>query len=300
MKKNPLLLAVITAFSVGSLQAATVAINGTEAQGTLGGMTVDGSGNVSITATSMTYPNGGTSTPPAAGTYTLGGAVSGLPTGTTVLLKNNGLDSVSVAANGTFTFPTALSYASGYAVTVATPPAGASCTLSNATGTVNNANVTNVGIACTTTTTPPPPTPGACGALPSTVTLDTAPVNGKTYALGGATYSFPFVVRSGYNNYAANYTSQSPVMKLVWISSCPGGVDANNTPTPVSPSFIVQGYTAATLLVSGVASTSPVMTSNQLTTGQTYYFNVRNATSAAQTVNSCTASNCPFVLTVPN
>lgn len=299
MKKNPLLLAVLAAFSVGSLQAASVSINGTEAQGTLGGMTVDGSGNVSITATSMTYPTGVTSNPPAAGTYTLGGTVSGLPTGTTVLLKNNGLDSISVTANGPFTFPAALSYASGYAVTVATPPAGASCTLSNATGTVNNVNVTNVGVACTTTATPPPTT-GACGALPSTVTLDTAPVNGKTYALGGATYSFPFVVRQGYNNYAANYTSQSPVMKLVWISSCPGGVDANNTPIPVSTNFIVQGYTAATLLVSGVTSASPDMTSSQLTTGQTYYFNVRNATSAAPTVNSCSAANCPFVLTVPN
>jgi len=300
MKKNSLLLAVIAAFSVGSLQAATVSINGTEAQGTLGSMTVDGSGNVSINATSMTYQNGGTSTPPAAGTYTIGGTVSGLPANTSVLLKNNGVDSVSVNTNGPFAFPTVLSNTSGYAVTIATPPVGASCTLSNATGTVNNTNVTNVEVTCTNASTPPPPTTGACGALPSTVTLDTAPVNGKTYALGGATYSFPFVVRSGYNNYAANYTSQSPVMKLVWISSCPGGVDANNTPAPVSSNFSVQGYTAATLLVSGVTSTSPVMTSSQLTTGQTYYFNVRNATSAAPTVNSCTASNCPFVLTVPN
>ena len=57
---------------------------------------------------------GGSSTP----TYTIGGTVSGLTSGTLVLKNNNG-DDLTINANSTsFTFATALASGSAYTVTV--------------------------------------------------------------------------------------------------------------------------------------------------------------------------------------
>ena len=81
--------------------------------------------------------------------YTIGGTVSGLATGETVVLKNNGVDDTPVASNTTFAFPTSLLGGAAYAVTVGTAPAGKTCTITNGTGTVSSANVTNVAVACT-------------------------------------------------------------------------------------------------------------------------------------------------------
>jgi len=83
----------------------------------------------------------------AVNTFTVGGTASGLSG--TVVLKNNGGNNLSVLANGSFSFSTALADGSVYNVTVGTQPAGQTCTVSNGTGTVSGANVTSVGVACT-------------------------------------------------------------------------------------------------------------------------------------------------------
>ncbi len=86
--------------------------------------------------------------------YTIGGTVSGLPTSGTGLtgleLQNNGGDNLlfAIGANGNFSFPTALPGGSLYNVTVLTSPPGDSCIVSNGSGTVGNANVTNVSVVC--------------------------------------------------------------------------------------------------------------------------------------------------------
>ena len=81
-------------------------------------------------------------------TYTVGGAVSGLSTGASVTLLDNGADATTVSSNGTFTFPTALQGGASWAVTVGTQPAGETCSVSNANGTKIGANVTAVTVAC--------------------------------------------------------------------------------------------------------------------------------------------------------
>lgn len=302
MKIKQITFVIAAALAAGAAGAATININGTEATGTLGSLSVDASGNVNITSTgAMTYPDG-SSPAPGGSSYTVGGSVTGLPANTSVVLKNNNLDTVSVTADGSFAFPAALSYSSGYNVTVATQPAGANCTLSNGSGTVNSSNVTNVAVACTTTTTAPPPAPGSCGVTPSNVKIG-SPVRGDTYPLGNDIYdiySFPLTVVPGNNNYSASYQGYA-AQKIVWISTCPGQVDGNGIPVPVAPTFYTQDYQTANLLVSGVDSTTPNMTYKQLTNGTQYYFNVRNATKASPTVNSCPAGkNCSFVLGWPN
>lgn len=87
-----------------------------------------------------------------AGTFTVGGMVSGLQG--TVVLKNNTTDTATVTANGSFAFPTPLATSAMYDVTIGTqpsyPPRSQTCVVSNGMGTVGTTNVTSVSIACTT------------------------------------------------------------------------------------------------------------------------------------------------------
>lgn len=80
--------------------------------------------------------------------YKVGTTVSGLIG--TVVLNNNGADSLTLSTNGVFTFATAIADGNAYNITVETQPAGQSCTVFNGTGTVNASNVTNVSVSCVT------------------------------------------------------------------------------------------------------------------------------------------------------
>jgi hypothetical protein len=90
----------------------------------------------------------------APGTYTVGGTVTGL-VGTVVLQNNAGPDLV-LTASGSFAFPQTLTPSATYSVTVKTqpgyPPRSQTCTVTNASGTMGSANVTNVTVTCTTNT----------------------------------------------------------------------------------------------------------------------------------------------------
>lgn len=93
---------------------------------------------------------GGSITDPPAGPFTVGGTVSGL-IGSGCVVQNNGGDDITlVSANNTFTFPTLLATGAAYSATVFRPPSGPNqtCTISNGSGTVSGANVTNVAVNC--------------------------------------------------------------------------------------------------------------------------------------------------------
>ncbi|HEY3516246.1 MAG TPA: putative Ig domain-containing protein [Gammaproteobacteria bacterium] len=80
--------------------------------------------------------------------YTVGGTVSGLTTAGLMLTNNSG-DVLSVGSNGSFIFATALSNGADYSVEVAAQPSTTRlCKVSNATGTIAGANVTNVTVVC--------------------------------------------------------------------------------------------------------------------------------------------------------
>jgi 6-phosphogluconolactonase (cycloisomerase 2 family) len=81
-------------------------------------------------------------------TFSVGGTVSGLANGSSVTLKNNGSDALSITADGAFTFATPLTFGSSYAVTVGTQPGGANCTVANGSGSNMAAAVSNVQITC--------------------------------------------------------------------------------------------------------------------------------------------------------
>jgi uncharacterized delta-60 repeat protein len=80
------------------------------------------------------------------GKFTVGGTVSGLSG--TIILQNNGGDDLTISADGTFTFTTALDNGSSYSVTVLSQPTGQCGYVTNESGTISGANVTNVEVSC--------------------------------------------------------------------------------------------------------------------------------------------------------
>jgi hypothetical protein len=82
--------------------------------------------------------------------YTVGGTVNGL-TGAGLKLRNNGGDDKSInVPGGSFSFLTPIGSGSSYNVTVITQPAGQACTVTNPTGTITTAAVSNVVVSCAT------------------------------------------------------------------------------------------------------------------------------------------------------
>lgn len=90
-------------------------------------------------------------TPPNTG-FSLGGNVSGLLAGRSLLLANSNGDTLVVPANGVFQFGKRLASGSAFAVTVKHQPIGATCSVTGGSGSNVSANVTSVSIACTTST----------------------------------------------------------------------------------------------------------------------------------------------------
>ena len=81
-------------------------------------------------------------------TYTVGGTVTGLTPGTQVTLQNNGGDAVTVSADGTFVFATAVAAKAAFSASVGTQPAAGSCSVTGGTGAVGSSAVTDVVVSC--------------------------------------------------------------------------------------------------------------------------------------------------------
>lgn len=86
--------------------------------------------------------------------FTVGGTVTNL--NGSVQMQDNGGDTITISANGSYAFPNPIANNGGYNVTVLTqptyPPAKQTCTVTNFMGTVNNTDVTNVDVNCVTST----------------------------------------------------------------------------------------------------------------------------------------------------
>jgi hypothetical protein len=87
-------------------------------------------------------------------TYTVGGSIKGLA-GSGLRLQLNGGSDLSIAADGLFTFSSALAAGAQYAVTVAAQPNDQTCTVASGSGNVGNANVASVSVICADTPLPP-------------------------------------------------------------------------------------------------------------------------------------------------
>jgi hypothetical protein len=140
----------------------------------------------------------GSITPSSPKTYTIGGTVSGLGSSASVVLLDNGGDSLTVSANGAFIFKTALASASPYAVTVGTQPAGETCTVSSGSGTVGTADVASVAVSCVANTYTIGGTVSGLSGSASVVLLDNGGDSLTVSANGAFTFKKALVSGSAY------------------------------------------------------------------------------------------------------
>src|SRR5262249_12611794 len=122
-------------------------------------------------------------------TATIGGSVSGLQgTSNSLVLQNNGGDSLTITQGGSFTFKTPVTGPTdAYAVTVLTQPTNPLeiCTVTNGSGTAT-ANVTNVAVTCTLAYTIGGNVTGVVGTgltLVDTVTMNSQPVSTEQFVI---------------------------------------------------------------------------------------------------------------------
>ncbi|MCK4704022.1 MAG: hypothetical protein KAT90_00960, partial [Gammaproteobacteria bacterium] len=87
-------------------------------------------------------------TAPVPVSYSVGGTLTGLQG--SVTLQNNSADILVLNSAGNFVFQNKLSNGVSYNVVVQSQPVGQSCQVSNASGVINSANVTNIGVVCAT------------------------------------------------------------------------------------------------------------------------------------------------------
>jgi Galactose oxidase, central domain len=130
-----------TPLAAGAAYAVTVL---TQPSGETCSITANGSGtaNANVTNVAVTC---------SSNAFTIGGTITGL-TASGLVLQDNGGDNLSLLSSSTsFTFATPLASGAAYNVTVLTQPTGETCTVNAGTGTVANANVTNVVVSCTAT-----------------------------------------------------------------------------------------------------------------------------------------------------
>lgn len=89
---------------------------------------------------------GGSSAPTP--TYTVGGSITGLLPGHSVVLVDNGANATTISTNGSHSYTGAIASGTGYAITVQTQPLDETCTVANGSGTVGSGNVVNVVVSC--------------------------------------------------------------------------------------------------------------------------------------------------------
>ena len=167
---------------------------------------------------------GGGAAPPSQTEYTVGGTVSGLPTGTSIVLQNNGGDSITVSSNSSFTFPTAITNGGKYNVIIATQMPGQTCSVSGGAGAVNAANVSTIGIACVPATYTIGGT--VSGLAPGTsVVLSDNGVDPTTVGTNGA-FAFAAPITAG-NNYSVTVATQ-PTEQTCVVSAGTGAVTTAN------------------------------------------------------------------------
>jgi len=168
-----------------------------------------------------------TPTAPGATSYRLGGSISGLTSnGLTLQL---GSEVLSVPANtNSFLFSTAQASGSAYSVSIGTQPANPAqtCTLSNASGNVANADITTIGVTCVS-----PPVAPQNGLSLSAAALNFSAEEGQTVAdqilsgaITGATE--PVYLTASYTTsgltYAAFTLTSSTTGQLAITPSRPG------------------------------------------------------------------------------
>lgn len=213
-------------------------------------------------------------------TYSVGGTASGL--NGTVVLQNNSGDDVTITSNSNFTFATKLVDGTAYNVSIKSKPASQTCTLSNSSGTINGANVTNVRLTCTNNKYYISfNVHGLHGGL-------SILMNGSHYygVSNNATYTFPGTYQHGYDY---NVTIKNkPARQECIVYNGVGTIDASNI-TNIDINCTTVAFTVGGSLTSGNPNPSVVLQNNggddlTLTQGGSFTFATTLANGASYNV----------------
>lgn len=127
----------------------------------------------------------------AGSAQSVGGKITGLAG--SVVLQNNGGDSLSTSTDGAFNFQTLVAQGGTYAVSVATQPAGQTCSVSNGTGKIGSTAVQNVNVVCSTNAYT---VGGTVSGLAGQLTVQDNGGDALTVGANGA-FTFPVAIAQG-------------------------------------------------------------------------------------------------------
>ena len=191
------------------------------------------------TAAAWTGGDGTGPRSPPPSTYSVGGTLSGLTSGT-VVLQDNGGDNLSVSATGPFTFATKLASGAAYSVTVQSSPSGQACTVASGSGTVASANITSVAVTCAPVTYS---VGGTVSGLNGTVTLQD---NGGDSLSVAASGSFTFATKLASGASYSVTVQSSPSGQSCTVASGSGTIAAANvTSVAVTCANVATGAASA-------------------------------------------------------
>jgi hypothetical protein len=238
-------------------------------------------------------------------TYSVGGNVSGLAGSGLVLSLNSGAQTLNVSADGNFTFPAALASGSAYAVSVQTQPSAPTqnCTVGSGSGTVTNANVTNVVVTCSTNNYS---VGGSVSGLAGSGLVLSLNAGAQTLNVStNGNFTFPTALASGATYAVTVQTQPSAPTQSCTVASGSGTVTASNvvdiavscTTNTYSIGGNVSGLSGSGLLLSlnGGAQTLAVSTSGSfafatpLASGAAYAVTVQTQPSSPAQICSVTS-----------
>ncbi|MCB2018069.1 MAG: hypothetical protein KDF54_11270 [Hydrogenophaga sp.] len=217
-----------------------------------------------------------------AASYGVGGSISGLNPGQSLVLRNNGTGDLTLTANGVFAFGAPVVYGDTYSVTVAAQPTGQTCTVSNGSGTVAG-GVGNVVVICATNTYP---VGGSISGLTTGQSVELQ-INGGGALTRSASGAFVFATPLTFGStYLVSIRSQ-PVGQLCSVFNGSGTVSG-----PVSNVSVVcqnRTYTVGGTISGLAAGRQVVLLLNGLhsltrTSNDAFYFNVLLAHGSSYTV----------------
>ncbi len=220
-------------------------------------------------------------------TFAVRGTVSGLA-GPGLVLRLNGSTNLDVSADGAFSAGAAIASGTAYSVVVQTQPSTPSqtCTVSNGSGTVGNAGVDNVTVACTVNTYSVGGT--VSGLLGTGLVLGVNGASGLAVSAAGG-FTFPTALASG-GAYAVTVLAQptSPSQTCVVGSGAGtvGGAPIGNVAVSCTTNTYTVGGT-----VSGLLGTGLVLRVNGVS-------NLAVSANGALSLGSALASGASYTVTV--
>jgi hypothetical protein len=209
--------------------------------------------------------------------FSVGGTVTGLAAGTSVVLEDNGGDALTVTASGSFTFKTPVVSGGGYSASVETQPTSPwqTCVPTANAGAVGGAAVTSIVVTCTTITeTVSGTVSGLTGSGLTLVLSGSGLAASETVSVSSTNFVFKSNVPSG-STYTVTAVGKPQSPSETCVVGNPGGTIQGAPVTNVTVTCTVDSFTVGGS-IAGLTGAGMVLTDNTsdtlaLTAGQTSF-----------------------------